>query len=216
MCSSLQCSSDTAVRNFYDHRIAPVEKYLPTYDEVLSRICTQPRYATILSSYFITSLQGSRRLKCKLTGVSQASITEHLSMPIAKGSPYIRIMNYKYVPWSKLLQCFLQYYFSLLRIHVNDFFFNHEANDLLTFRWMMMMMMMITVMNCTSILFWMPLWPWPLVPSYLYGVRWTELPFRCQNIKVNVKLSLCLTKHHAMKAYWGRGGIVPLILWRRH
>jgi hypothetical protein len=27
-----------------------------------------------------------------------------------------------------------------------------------------------------------------------------------------VKLSLCLTKHHAMNAYWGSGGIAPLIL----
>jgi hypothetical protein len=27
-----------------------------------------------------------------------------------------------------------------------------------------------------------------------------------------VKLSLCLTKHHAMKTYWGSGGIAPLIL----
>jgi len=31
------------------------------------------------------------------------------------------------------------------------------------------------------------------------------------NKKVNVKLSLCLTKHHAMKSYWS-GGIAPLIL----
>jgi hypothetical protein len=30
--------------------------------------------------------------------------------------------------------------------------------------------------------------------------------------KVKVKLSLCLTEHHAMKAYWGSGGIAPLIL----
>jgi hypothetical protein len=28
-------------------------------------------------------------------------------------------------------------------------------------------------------------------------------------------LSLCLTKHHAMKTYWGSGGIAPLILWLR-
>jgi hypothetical protein len=27
-----------------------------------------------------------------------------------------------------------------------------------------------------------------------------------------VKLSLCLTKHHAMKTYWGSGGIAPHIL----
>jgi len=25
-----------------------------------------------------------------------------------------------------------------------------------------------------------------------------------------------LTKHHAMKTYWGNGGIAPLILWPRH
>jgi hypothetical protein len=31
-------------------------------------------------------------------------------------------------------------------------------------------------------------------------------------IKVKVKLSLCLTKHHTMKAYWGNGGIAPRIL----
>jgi len=27
-----------------------------------------------------------------------------------------------------------------------------------------------------------------------------------------VKLSLCLTKHHAMKTYWGSGGTTPHIL----
>jgi hypothetical protein len=30
--------------------------------------------------------------------------------------------------------------------------------------------------------------------------------------KVKVKLSLCLAKHHAMKTYWGIGGIAPRIL----
>jgi hypothetical protein len=38
---------------------------------------------------------------------------------------------------------------------------------------------------------------------------------RIQNmvkVKVKVKLSLCLTKHHAMKTYWGSGGIAPHIL----
>jgi hypothetical protein len=31
-------------------------------------------------------------------------------------------------------------------------------------------------------------------------------------LKVQAKLSLCLTKHHAMKTYWGSGGIAPRIL----
>jgi hypothetical protein len=31
-------------------------------------------------------------------------------------------------------------------------------------------------------------------------------------IKVKVKLSLCLTKHHAMKMDWGSGSISPCIL----
>jgi len=30
-------------------------------------------------------------------------------------------------------------------------------------------------------------------------------------VKVTVKLSLCLTKHHAMKTYMGSGGIAPPI-----
>jgi hypothetical protein len=32
------------------------------------------------------------------------------------------------------------------------------------------------------------------------------------NVKVKVKLFLCLTKHHAMKTYWGSGGIAARIL----
>jgi hypothetical protein len=28
-------------------------------------------------------------------------------------------------------------------------------------------------------------------------------------VKVKVKTSLCLTMHHAMKTYWGSGGIAP-------
>jgi hypothetical protein len=33
-----------------------------------------------------------------------------------------------------------------------------------------------------------------------------------RNLKVKVKLSLCWTKHHTMKAYWGSGDIAPRIL----
>jgi hypothetical protein len=29
--------------------------------------------------------------------------------------------------------------------------------------------------------------------------------------KVKIKLSMCLTKHHAMKAYWESGGVAPNI-----
>jgi hypothetical protein len=39
-----------------------------------------------------------------------------------------------------------------------------------------------------------------------------ELQKAMVKVKVKVKLSLCLTKHHAMKTYWGRGGIAPRIL----
>jgi hypothetical protein len=31
-------------------------------------------------------------------------------------------------------------------------------------------------------------------------------------LKIKVKLSPCLTKLHAMKTYWGSGGIAPRIL----
>jgi hypothetical protein len=44
-----------------------------------------------------------------------------------------------------------------------------------------------------------------LVPNG-YEAGWAGHP-TCR-----VKLSLCLTKHHTMKAYWGSGGIMPHIL----
>jgi hypothetical protein len=34
--------------------------------------------------------------------------------------------------------------------------------------------------------------------------------------KVKVSLCFSLTKQHAMKAYWGNGGIAPRIIWPRH
>jgi hypothetical protein len=44
------------------------------------------------------------------------------------------------------------------------------------------------------------------------GTRWIGGSYVECIIKVKVKFSLCLTKHHAMKTYWGSGGIAPLIL----
>jgi hypothetical protein len=35
--------------------------------------------------------------------------------------------------------------------------------------------------------------------------------FSFLHVDVKVKLSLCFTKHHAMKTYWGSGGIAPCI-----
>jgi hypothetical protein len=35
---------------------------------------------------------------------------------------------------------------------------------------------------------------------------------KTRELQVKVKLPLCLTKHNAMKAFWGSGGISPRIL----
>jgi hypothetical protein len=42
--------------------------------------------------------------------------------------------------------------------------------------------------------------------------RWNQLIFIADPVSSKVKLSLCLTKHHTLKAYWGSGGIAPRIL----
>jgi hypothetical protein len=39
-----------------------------------------------------------------------------------------------------------------------------------------------------------------------------ELLLVLVKVKVKGKGSLCLTKHHAMKTYWGSGGIAPRLL----
>jgi hypothetical protein len=51
------------------------------------------------------------------------------------------------------------------------------------------------------------------LPSYLLSRFYAAC-----NVIVKVKLSLCffLTKHHALKAYWGSGSIAPRIIWPRH
>jgi hypothetical protein len=46
----------------------------------------------------------------------------------------------------------------------------------------------------------------------LVGKSVEKITSRLKHVKVKVKLSLCLTKHHVMKAYWGSGGIAPSIL----
>jgi hypothetical protein len=54
------------------------------------------------------------------------------------------------------------------------------------------------------------------------GVDWIRLDRVCEEgneLSVSVEgkvVPVFLTEHHAMKAYWGSGGIAPLILWPRH
>jgi len=43
------------------------------------------------------------------------------------------------------------------------------------------------------------------------GVNQSDILLLFHQVKVKVKLPLCLTKHHAMKAYWESGGIAPRI-----
>jgi hypothetical protein len=93
----LQYSLDSDARDFYNKRIAPVKNSLPSYHEALERICTEPRYAVAMSSRYIQSLQAAKKLNCTVIGVPQTSFPEDFGMPIAKGCPFIRILNHKYV-----------------------------------------------------------------------------------------------------------------------
>jgi hypothetical protein len=49
----------------------------------------------------------------------------------------------------------------------------------------------------------------PLLRSWL-NFTWHSVLIN--KVKVKLKLSLCLTKQHTMKTYWGSGGIAPRIL----
>jgi hypothetical protein len=60
-----------------------------------------------------------------------------------------------------------------------------------------------------------------VVLSYLVAVELSRNEYeqirkeqleKTKQMKVKGKLSLCLTKHHAMKAFCGSGGIAPRIL----
>jgi hypothetical protein len=60
------------------------------------------------------------------------------------------------------------------------------------------------------------IWPLNLIRSITHRFQYLYWQYWRIKGKVKVKLSLCLTKHHAMKAYWESGGIAPLILWPQH
>jgi hypothetical protein len=44
------------------------------------------------------------------------------------------------------------------------------------------------------------------------GASYPEVPHPKNAVIVKVKLSLSLTKHHAMNTYWGSGDVTPFIL----
>jgi hypothetical protein len=52
--------------------------------------------------------------------------------------------------------------------------------------------------------------------GFSFSMHYIQYKFKIKvmdfKYKVKVKLPLCLTKHHAMKTYWGSGGIAPHIL----
>jgi hypothetical protein len=51
---------------------------------------------------------------------------------------------------------------------------------------------------------------------YYYYYSWALYDRKYGRYKVKVKLSCALTEHHAIKAYWGSGGIAPLIKHARY
>jgi hypothetical protein len=57
--------------------------------------------------------------------------------------------------------------------------------------------------------------PMKCLRIYSVGMNSEMEKFRGCKVKVKVKLSLCLTKHHSMKMYWASGGIAPHILYLR-
>jgi hypothetical protein len=57
------------------------------------------------------------------------------------------------------------------------------------------------------------LFPWFRIPHFWWETHMVvNVGVIVNNKRQKVKLSLCLTKHHAMKAYWGRGGIASRII----
>jgi hypothetical protein len=50
-----------------------------------------------------------------------------------------------------------------------------------------------------------------LNPNSFIATSFLKTAQRVNYMKVKVKLSLCFTKHHARKTYWGSGSIAPCI-----
>lgn len=89
-----QESSVKLLKNIYRKLIAPHESSLIFSDvEGLQRLCYDKKYAHMTSDYNL--LREGYAPNCRISKITDAFIRGLLAIPMAKGSPYLGIFNYK-------------------------------------------------------------------------------------------------------------------------
>ncbi|KAJ4433821.1 hypothetical protein ANN_16133 [Periplaneta americana] len=97
-------STEKLYKDIYSRKIAPHEKTLDNSDIVgMQRLCDEMNYAHFTSSYNL--MKQGYLPNCSVTVLKQACFPGHIAIAIAKGSPYLRLFNYKQREFCRPLPC---------------------------------------------------------------------------------------------------------------
>jgi hypothetical protein len=77
--------------------IAPIESSLPTPVEGLKKLCSDPKFVFLTSTYVVESAGGRKGIDCSIMSLPQSAVVDTLCYIVTKGSPYKDILNYKLV-----------------------------------------------------------------------------------------------------------------------
>jgi hypothetical protein len=77
--------------------IAPIESSLPTPKEAMKKLCSDPKFVYLTSTYVIDFYKRRKGISCSVTPLPQTAVVDTLCFIVRKGSPYRDILNYKLV-----------------------------------------------------------------------------------------------------------------------
>jgi hypothetical protein len=77
--------------------IAPIESSLPIPMEGLKRLCSDPKFVFLSSSYVVDAAERRKEIECSVMSLPQSALADTLCFIVPKGSPYRDILNYKLV-----------------------------------------------------------------------------------------------------------------------
>jgi len=93
-----QDSSNQVMQHLYRRDLEPRINTLPKNStEGFSRLCADPKYIFLESVMYYTVLKPQKFIPCDVMEVPETHKRERVSIAIKKGSPYLKIFNYKYV-----------------------------------------------------------------------------------------------------------------------
>jgi hypothetical protein len=77
--------------------LAPIESSLPSPMEAMQKLCADPKFAYLTSTYVVDIAKRRKGISCNAIPLPQSAVVDTLCFIVQKGSPYRDVLNYKLV-----------------------------------------------------------------------------------------------------------------------